>query len=108
MPDKCKRLGLSIDLTRCNWRGRDRQHLDESETMTVAAALDADTIVRSAGTSGEPCASQGYLCISLAGATTGTTTCLVSMQHENTLSQAVTIVTCMCVSQTGPRNRSLL
>lgn len=30
-------------------------HLEVSETMTVAAALEADTILRSAGTSGEPC-----------------------------------------------------
>ena len=33
----------------------DAGHLEESETMTVAAALDADTIFKSAGTRGEPC-----------------------------------------------------
>ena len=37
----------------CDMTGEAR-HLDESETMTVAAALDAETIFKSTGTSGDP------------------------------------------------------
>ncbi len=33
----------------------DVPYLEESETMTVAAALDAATIFRSEGTNGDPC-----------------------------------------------------
>lgn len=36
-------------------------HLEVSDTMTVAAALDADTIFRSAGTKGEPCGCRPWL-----------------------------------------------
>ena len=37
----------------CDMTG-EAHHLDESETMTVAAALDAETIFKSTGTSGDP------------------------------------------------------